>query len=211
MIKHLNTARKQLNQNLQEGAPVVAQWKWIWLVYTKTQVHSLASLSGLRIWRCLELWCRFQMLSDPTLLWLWGRPAAATLIQLLAGKPWIYIYIIFFFKKQHLSWWEKVKLQFWVVWIFSKNTVPCFWKQNSSCFMTCNSASGWMLEVSNQSSPFATLHWLTQWKTGSPWGTAIASKCHQLSWAEAINRGLPGLFSLWSLGWGGSRTRFLAI
>ena len=36
----------------------VAQWKWIWLVSMRTQVRSLASRSGLRIWCCYELWCR---------------------------------------------------------------------------------------------------------------------------------------------------------
>ena len=43
------------------GLPVVAQWKWIWLVSMRMQVQSLASLSGLRIWCCCELWCRSQM------------------------------------------------------------------------------------------------------------------------------------------------------
>ena len=42
------------------GVPVMAQRKQIWLVSMKTWVRSLASLSGLRIWRCLELWCRLQ-------------------------------------------------------------------------------------------------------------------------------------------------------
>ena len=32
--------------------------KWIWLVSMRTQVWSLASLSGLSIWHCSELWCR---------------------------------------------------------------------------------------------------------------------------------------------------------
>ena len=30
------------------------------LVSVRTQVQSLASFSGLRIWRCHELWCRLQ-------------------------------------------------------------------------------------------------------------------------------------------------------
>ena len=38
-----------------------AQQKGIWLVSMRTQVWSLASLSGLRIQHCLELWCRLQM------------------------------------------------------------------------------------------------------------------------------------------------------
>ena len=42
---------------------------WIW---------SLAFLSGLSIWHCLELWCRSQM--QLRLLWLWYRPAAVARI-----------------------------------------------------------------------------------------------------------------------------------
>ena len=38
----------------------MAQQKLILLVSMRTQVQSLASLSGLRIWRCHELWCRSQ-------------------------------------------------------------------------------------------------------------------------------------------------------
>ena len=42
----------------------------------RMRVRRLASLSGLRIQRCGELWCRSQMSPD-VLLWLWGRAAAA--------------------------------------------------------------------------------------------------------------------------------------
>ena len=38
----------------------MAQWKGIRLASMKTQVQSLALLSGLRIRRCRELWCRSQ-------------------------------------------------------------------------------------------------------------------------------------------------------
>jgi len=37
------------------GVPVVVR-----LVSTSRQIQSLASLSGLRIWRCCELWCKSQ-------------------------------------------------------------------------------------------------------------------------------------------------------
>ena len=40
--------------------PVVAQQKQIQLETVRLQVPSLASLSGLRIQRCRELWCRLQ-------------------------------------------------------------------------------------------------------------------------------------------------------
>ena len=40
------------------GAPVVAQGKQIRLVSVSVRVPSLAWLSGLRVQRCHELWCR---------------------------------------------------------------------------------------------------------------------------------------------------------
>ena len=43
------------------GVPIMAQRKWIWLETTRLRVRSLASLSGFRIHRCRELWCRSQM------------------------------------------------------------------------------------------------------------------------------------------------------
>ena len=53
------------------GVPIVAQWKQIQLGTVGLGVRSLASLSGLRIWRCRELWC---------------RPAATALIRPLAWE-----------------------------------------------------------------------------------------------------------------------------
>ena len=38
----------------------MAQWKQIRLGTMRLQVQSLASLSGLRIWRCHELWYGLQ-------------------------------------------------------------------------------------------------------------------------------------------------------
>ena len=46
----------------------------------RTQVRSLASLSGLRIWHCCELWGHRHGL-DPALPWLWCRLAAVALIK----------------------------------------------------------------------------------------------------------------------------------
>ena len=43
----------------------------------RMQFPSLASLSGLLIWCCREVWCRSQtQLTDLALLWLQCRPAA---------------------------------------------------------------------------------------------------------------------------------------
>ena len=42
------------------GVPVMVQQKQIWLGTMRLWVRSLASLSGLRIRRCWELWCRSQ-------------------------------------------------------------------------------------------------------------------------------------------------------
>ena len=39
----------------------MAQQQRTQLVSMRTQVRSLASLSGLRIQRCCELWCRLKM------------------------------------------------------------------------------------------------------------------------------------------------------
>ena len=47
--------------NSKLGVPVAEQWKRIRLVTMRLQVQSLASLSGLRIQHCHELWCRSQM------------------------------------------------------------------------------------------------------------------------------------------------------
>ena len=41
------------------GVPIMAQWKRIQLGTKRLQVQSLASLSGLRIRHCHELWCKF--------------------------------------------------------------------------------------------------------------------------------------------------------
>ena len=44
-----------------EGVPLLAQRKRIWLGSMRTQVRSLALLSGLRIRHCHEFWCRAQI------------------------------------------------------------------------------------------------------------------------------------------------------
>ena len=60
----------------------MAQRKWIWLASMRTHIRSLASLSGLQIWLCHELWCvRHRHGSDLALLCLWCRPAAVAPIQ----------------------------------------------------------------------------------------------------------------------------------
>ena len=53
----------------------------------KMQVRSLASLRGLRIWHCRELWCSGRCSSDLAFLWLWCRPVTAAPIQPLAWEP----------------------------------------------------------------------------------------------------------------------------
>ena len=64
----------------------MAQQKQIRLGTVRLWVHSLALLSGLRIWCCHELWCRSHTCSEPTLLWLWCRPAAVAPIRPLAWE-----------------------------------------------------------------------------------------------------------------------------
>ena len=54
------------------GVPVMVQQKRVQLGTMMLRVRSLALLSGLRIQRCRELWCRWQTQlsgSDLTLLW----------------------------------------------------------------------------------------------------------------------------------------------
>ena len=72
------------NKNILLGVTVVAQWEWIWLVTIRTQVWSLASLSGLRTRRCCELWIAGW---DLSLLWWCYRPEATALIRPLAWEP----------------------------------------------------------------------------------------------------------------------------
>ena len=48
-------------RNVLLEVPIVAQWKWIWLVSMRTRVQSLVPLSGWRIRCCRELWYRSQM------------------------------------------------------------------------------------------------------------------------------------------------------
>ena len=64
----------------------MVQWKQIWLVSMRTQVPSLASLSGLRVWCCHELWCRLKTWLRSCIALVWCRPAAAAPFQPLAWE-----------------------------------------------------------------------------------------------------------------------------
>ena len=66
----------------------MAQRKQTQLVCMRTQVPSLTSLSGLRTQCCPEQWCYVTRWgSDPKLLRLWCRAAAAAPIRPLAWEP----------------------------------------------------------------------------------------------------------------------------
>ena len=52
--------------------------------FHEDQVWSLASISGLRIQCCHELWCSFQTQLRSGVSWLWHRPMAVAPIQTLA-------------------------------------------------------------------------------------------------------------------------------
>ena len=66
----------------------MVQQKQIQLVSMRLWVQPLASLSGLEIQCCHDLWYRSCIL-DPSLLWLWHRLAAVAPIQPLAwGLPY---------------------------------------------------------------------------------------------------------------------------
>ena len=53
--------RKKTIGKINDIIPVVVQWKLIQLGPVRLRIRSLALLSGLRIRRCRELWCRSQM------------------------------------------------------------------------------------------------------------------------------------------------------
>ena len=59
------------------GAPIVAQQKRIRRGTMSLRVQSLASLSGLRIRRCHELWCRSQT---------WLRPGVAVAVAVAVAS-----------------------------------------------------------------------------------------------------------------------------
>ena len=65
----------------------MAQWLMNRLGTMRLWVHFLASLSGLRIWHCWELWLGHRRGLDPVLLWLWCRPAAVALIGPPGWEP----------------------------------------------------------------------------------------------------------------------------
>ena len=64
----------------------MARQKRTQLVSMRMQVQSLAFLSGLRIQCCHKQWCGARCSLDPTLLWLWCRPASVALIGPLAWE-----------------------------------------------------------------------------------------------------------------------------
>ena len=49
--------RESTHKNNKAGVPVMAQWRRIRLGTMRLRVRSLALFSGVRIWRCHELWC----------------------------------------------------------------------------------------------------------------------------------------------------------
>ena len=69
------------------GVPVTAQWKWIWLGKMRSQVRSLASLSGLGSGIAVSCGIGCRRGSDLALLRLWHRPAVTAPIRPLAWEP----------------------------------------------------------------------------------------------------------------------------
>ena len=60
IFKKTRTHKIANKKNTMREVPFVAQRKRIQLVSMRMWVQSQASLSGLRIWCCRELWCRSQ-------------------------------------------------------------------------------------------------------------------------------------------------------
>ena len=69
------------------GVPVVAQWLTNLTRNMMLWVQSLALLSGLGIQLAVSCGVGRRCSSDPTLLWLWCRPAATAPIRPLAREP----------------------------------------------------------------------------------------------------------------------------
>ena len=109
------------------SVPVLAQW-----LTNPTRIHevaslqvwSLASLSGLRICRCCELWC---------------RPAAVAPIWPLA---WERPYAVGVALKTHT---KKLLLKIAIIWAFSELWLFCWWKGLSWCcwLISVVIAEGW--------------------------------------------------------------------
>ena len=75
-------------KSLTAGVPIEVQQKRIRLGTMRLRVRSLDLLSGLRIRRCPELWCRSQTwLTSGVPVWLWRRPEAIVPIGPLAWEP----------------------------------------------------------------------------------------------------------------------------
>ena len=58
------------------GVPAVVQWKGIWQVSVRMQVWFTASISGLRIRHCRELWCSLRTPLGSWVAMAVARPAA---------------------------------------------------------------------------------------------------------------------------------------
>ena len=58
--KQLIDGREDRIKEAKQGVPIMAQWKRVQRGTMRFWVRSLASLSGLRMGRCRELWCRSQ-------------------------------------------------------------------------------------------------------------------------------------------------------
>ena len=70
-------------KNGQPGVSAVAQQKWIRLISIRMQVQSPAQGSSI----AMSCGVVFRLISDPTMLWLWCRPAAVAPIWPLAWEP----------------------------------------------------------------------------------------------------------------------------
>ena len=84
-------------------------------------IWSLASLNGLWIWHCCELWCRSQTSSDPALLWLWIRPAATALMWFPAWElPYARSAALKSKKKKKKKKKKTKTIKVWKIWFVTK-------------------------------------------------------------------------------------------
>ena len=110
--------------------PVMAEQKWIHLGTMRLQVRSLASLNGLRIQGCHELWYSLQTRLGSAWLWLWRGPEAIALIRPLAWEPPFFVALKrqkdkkkFFFNHTNVEWVKKYFDQVKLKWLVQNHTV----------------------------------------------------------------------------------------
>ena len=105
------------------GVPVMAQQKRIPLRTMRLRVLSLASLSGLKIWRCHELWRRSQTQLGSGVAVALARAATTAPIRPLAWEPPCATCAAL--ERQKTKKKKKVSLRFHLIWKNFSGPMSC--------------------------------------------------------------------------------------